>query len=77
MYLVITEKPSVARSIADMIGAQKRIVSSAGVLDILLNMWLRMPMTRNSADGTMRICPLFHRSGNWQCQRIRRISSMC
>ena len=63
MYLVIAEKPSVSRAIAEVIGAQERedgyykepTVWSAGASDIWPNMFHRMLTMRNLTSGDMKI----------------------
>ena len=63
MYLVIAEKPSVSKAIAEVIGASKkkkgiwkeRDALSVGVLAILQNMFHRILMMKGLPDGCMRI----------------------
>ena len=63
MYLVIAEKPSVSKAIAEVIGASKKEEGylegedslSVGVLAILQNMFHRILMMKGLPDGCMRI----------------------
>ena len=72
MYLVIAEKPSVSKAIAEVIGASKkkkgiwkeRAALSVGVLAILQNMFHRILMMKGSPDGCMRIFQSSQKNGN-------------
>ena len=84
MYLVIAEKPSVSRAIAEVIGAQEREdgylrgtdCMSAGVSDIWSSMFHRMSTMRNLASGDMKISRSSRKTGKLQSQKIRKISSI-
>ena len=82
VQLVIAEKPSVARSIAAVIGAAEKQngywqggIWSAGASGI----WCPLPRlastTKNTANGGMRICPSCPSRGSSSC-RTRKNSSL-
>ena len=84
MYLVIAEKPSVSRSIAHVIGAEKREEGYLEGKDCIVSWCLGhlaeyIPpdaYDENSAVGIMRISQSFRKNGNWQYQGRKRISFM-
>lgn len=84
MYLVIAEKPSVSRAIAEVIGAQERedgYLKGADCMvswcfDIWSSMFHRMLTMRNLASGDMKISRSSRKTGKLQSQKIRKISSI-
>lgn len=84
MYLVIAEKPSVSRAIAEVIGAQEREDGYLRGTDCmvswcfghLVSMFHRMSTMRNLASGDMKISRSSRKTGKLQSQKIRKISSI-
>ena len=75
--LVITEKPSVARSIATVIGPMKSKTAtgratgilSAGASGIWCPLRKRASTMKNTASGSMKICPSCPSRGSSSCRR--------
>ena len=72
MKLVIAEKPSVAQSLATVIGATVRkdgwketAGGSAGAWGIWLGWPMPMYITRTMPSGAMTICPSYRSIGRW------------
>ena len=63
MKLVVAEKPSVAQSLAAVLGAKEKKDGPS-----------RKPMGSSTPNGGMRICPFFPPIGNMMWQRIRKSS---
>lgn len=84
MYLVIAEKPSVSRAIAEVIGAQEREDGYLRGTDCMVS-WCfghlaeyvsRMLTMRNLTSGDMKISRSSRKTGKLQSQKIRKISSI-
>ena len=73
MKLVIAEKPSVAQSLAAVIGATARkdgyLRAAAGGSAGVWAIWLVWPtptlITRTTPSGAMTICPFCRNPGRW------------
>ena len=82
MYLVIAEKPSVSRSIAHVIGAEKREEGYLEGKDCIVSWCLGHlaeyipPDVYDEKFRIMRISQSFRKNGNWQYQGRKRISFM-
>ena len=83
MKLVIAEKPSVAQSLAAVLGAKERgqgylqgngYVVSWGILSGWRRLTFMMPGIPN---GAMKICPLSRKNGNTRWHRIKKTSMRC
>ena len=77
MKLVVAEKPSVAQSLAAVLGAKEKkdgYLEGSGWLvswcvGHLVELAQRKPMGSSTPNGGMRICPFFPPIGNMMWQR--------
>ena len=84
MYLVIAEKPSVSRAIAEVIGAQEREDGYLRGTDCMVS-WCFGHLVEyvspdaydeNLTSGDMKISRSSRKTGKLQSQKIRKISSI-